>query len=364
MKKKVCIVTASLDNGGAEKAAATQSIMFDSLGFEVFIVTVDSGIAYNYKGTLFDLGNLKKEKDSFVGRIRRLYIFKRFLKRNNIDIIIDNRPRNQWYREFVLTKFIYKCDTIYVIHSFEKTLAFTNYKWLNTFLYKNKRMIAVSKKGAEKFTQLYNLTKVSTIYNAFQFEDIIQQSNEVVDLSNLKNYIIYYGRIHDKAKNLKLLLKAYKLSSLSSQNIKLLVLGDGPDLVEIKDYSSALNIDKNIVFKNFLNNPFPYVKNAIFSVLTSRSEGFAMVLPESMCLGTPVISVDCEAGPKEIIKDSYNGLLVENYNANALAKAMDRFIDDEDLYKKCVKNAALDIGKFSMSEIQEQWKNLILKNKC
>ncbi|MFI1743625.1 glycosyltransferase [Thalassobellus sediminis] len=361
MKKKVCIVATSLDNGGAERSAATQSIILDSLGFEVFIVTVDSGIAYNYKGVLFDLGSFKKEKDSFAGRIKRLYIFKKFLKRNKIDLIIDNRPRNQWYREFILTKFIYKYNTIYVIHSFEKALAFTKYKWLNTYLYSNERMIAVSNKAAEKFTQLYNLNKVSTIYNAFQFDDILQQSNQVVDLSNLKNYIIYYGRIHDKAKNLKLLLKAYKLSSLSSQNIKLLVLGDGPDLNEIKDYSKGLNIDDNVVFKAFSKKPFPYVKNAIFSVLTSRSEGFAMVLPESMCLGTPVISVDCEAGPKEIIKNLYNGLLVENCNPDALANAMDRFINDKYLYKKCANNAALDIDRFSISKIKEEWRDLILE---
>ena len=353
MRKKVCIVTTSLDNGGAEKSAATQSIILDSLGFEVFIVTVESGVAYNFKGKLFDLGELKGEKDSFVGRINRLYAFKKFLKRKKINLIIDNRPRNQWYRELILTKFIYKCDTIYVIHSFEKSLAFTKYNWLNIFLYKNKKMIAVSKKGTEKYTQLFNLKKVSTVYNAFQFEDIIKQSEEAADFVNLKNYVIYYGRIHDKSKNLKLLL--------DNKNIKLLILGNGPDLVEIKNYSKALNIDKYVVFKAFLKNPFPYVKNARFSVLTSRSEGFAMVLPESMCLGTPVISVNCEAGPKEIIKDSFNGLLVENYNADALAKAFNNFIDDVSLYSRCKANTKASVERFSIENISKDWVELLKK---
>jgi glycosyltransferase involved in cell wall biosynthesis len=72
----------------------------------------------------------------------------------------------------------------------------------------------------------------------------------------------------------------------------------------------------------FNSNPFDIVQNARFTVLTSHYEGFPMSIVESQALGTPVVAVDCNSGPREIVIDEYNGLLVENYNAINLAAAL------------------------------------------
>ena len=214
MNRKICIVASSLDHGGAERAAATQSIMFKMLGFEVYIVTVDSGVAYNYQGTIFDLGKFKKGKNTSFSRIFRLIKFNKFLNKHKFDFIVDNRPRNQWYREFILSKFIYKSPVIYVLHSFEESLAFSKFKWLNKTLYKNQLMIAVSKRMEKKYKAMFELENIRTIYNAIDFEEIKKQSITNIEDFELTNYIIYYGRIHDKTKNLKLLLRAWTTNHL------------------------------------------------------------------------------------------------------------------------------------------------------
>jgi glycosyltransferase involved in cell wall biosynthesis len=360
-KRKICIITTSLDQGGAERSSAMQSLMFENLGYDVYIVTVLSGVAYKYSGTVFNLGTLKDKNNTMLGRIQRLIAFKKFLSKNKFDIIIDNRPRKQAYIEFIVTKFIYNVPTIYVIHSFEISVAFTPYMWLNKLLYKNEILVAVSKEGANKFKKLYGLKNIHTIYNAFDFKDIYIQSQLDVNDLNLNKYIIYYGRIHDKSKNLKLLLDAYKNSKLNEQDIKLLILGDGEDLKMIKEYSKTLQLDSYIIFKGFVKNPFPYVKNALFTVLSSRSEGFAMVLPESLYLETPVVSVACEAGPKEIIVDGKNGLLTENFNSHELGKAMDRIVFEKELYQRCKFNSRESVEKFSMENIMKDWEKVFDK---
>lgn len=357
-QKKICIVCTSLDHGGAERASAMQSIIFNNLGYKVFIVTVKSGVAYKFKGEVFDLGAYKRETNSSLSRIFRLMKLRTFLNNYKFDFIVDNRPRNQAYREFLISKFIYKVPSIYVLHSFEASLAFTKYEWLNRYLYGNQSMVCVSKKGAKKFQELYGLKKIKTIYNTFDFKEITAESNK--ESSNLisDDYIISYGRIHDKSKNLKLLIEAYSKSKLKDYKIKLLLMGDGEDVSLIKALIKKLQIENHIVISGFESNPFPYVKNAMFSVLTSRSEGFAMVIPESMCLGTPVVSVNCDAGPKEIISHEKNGLLIENHNPVALANAFNLFVENKELYMYCKQNTKKSVEKFSIERITEKWRAL------
>ena len=133
-RKKICIVAASLKTGGAEHASAIQSIMFHNLGYDVSIVTVKSGVSYKTKGDVFDLGQFKGEENSAIRRVSRLLKLIKFFKRSKFDYIVDNRARNLSYRELIITKLIYNVPTIYVIHSYEETVTFTKYLWLNKYL--------------------------------------------------------------------------------------------------------------------------------------------------------------------------------------------------------------------------------------
>ncbi|MFH4967897.1 glycosyltransferase [Gaetbulibacter sp. M240] len=357
--KKVCIVASSLTHGGAEKAAANQSLIFFDLGYEVHIVTVSSGISYHCKGQVYDLGQFKSTSDSHLDRLSRLLKFRSFLKAQNFDLIIDNRPRNQAYREFIITKFIYKVPVIYMLHSYEVSLAFTKYSWLNTWLYKNKMMVAVSKLGAKKFKKLFDLQNVNTIYNALDFEAIKEQSEMPLDLPFEGSYIMFYGRIQNSSKNLTLLLEAYMASKLIEHQIKLIVIGDGEDLAQLKAYCEELKISNNVLFTGFKTNPFPYLKKALFTVLTSRSEGFGLVIPESLSLGVPVVSVDCEAGPKELITPNINGILVDNYSVKALAEAMNKMTLNKNFRRVCSQKAKQSVSQFSLETVRNSWKNYL-----
>ena len=357
--KKICIVASSLGKGGAERSSALLSFMLFNLGYDIFIVTVLDDIKYAYKGKLFNLGALKKQNDSFFGRINRFKTFKQFLKANQIDVIIDNRSRVQAYREIILTKFIYSVPTIYVIHNFNSEKAFTKYGWINKWLYSNKFMTAVSKAATEKFKTDFDLHQIRTIYNGFDFEDIKTLANKTLDLEVPDKFVIFYGRIDDHHKNLKLLLEAYKLSDLCHHDYKLLILGDGPDYQEITSHVKSLHLEEHVLFKGFISNPYPYVSKAKYMVLSSRFEGFPMVIPEALGLGVPVVSVDCQSGPNEVIKNRYNGLLVENYNPNALAEAMNSFIFDDALYQECQQNAESSVQKLSKQIISKDWDNLL-----
>ncbi|WON96062.1 glycosyltransferase [Sphingobacterium sp. UGAL515B_05] len=100
-----------------------------------------------------------------------------------------------------------------------------------------------------------------------------------------------------------------------------------------------------------------YDDSSIF-VLSSRYEGFPLVLGETMAYGVPPVSFMCPCGPRDIIVDGQNGLLVENGNIKQLADGICLLIEDEARRKEMGKNARNDVRKFDLENIAKQWQQL------
>ncbi len=105
----------------------------------------------------------------------------------------------------------------------------------------------------------------------------------------------------------------------------------------------------------FMRNPYPYIAKARCLVLSSLHEGFPVILIEALGLGRPVISTDCETGPREIIRDGENGLLVPTNDPQALAIALDRVCLDADLHQQFQQHAALSVEYLDIEKVAEQW---------
>ena len=154
--------------------------------------------------------------------------------------------------------------------------------------------------------------------------------------------------------------KSYTVDDgLIDNNVNLVILGDGKDKTMLEQKVRSMNLSEQIVFLPYTQNPYSIVRKALCTLLTSKYEGLPTVLIESLSLGVPVISVDCESGPSEIINNEHNGLLIENYQPDLFANAMNRFVSDDKLYKHCKKNAKESVQKFSMENISSDWKNIL-----
>ena len=353
---KVAIISTSLGNGGAEKFASLLSFMLENLNIEVHTIIINDAVDYEYAGELLNLGIDTESRFPFFKKIKKGFLLNRYLKEKQISCIIDNRPRNNLLRE-IITNWIYGGrKKIVIVHSFKLENYFPKSVFWSQFLYRKAAKIVCVSGAIEKEVKLkFDLKNTKTIHNPFDFSRI-QISK---DTATTVDYILFFGRFDEKVKNISLMLEAFFISKLFLQGFQLFLLGDGPDLNKIQDSIKEFQLEDYVIILPFNSNPFDIVQNARFTVLTSHYEGFPMSIIESLALGTPVVAVDCNSGPKEIVIDEYNGLLVENYNAITLAAAFNRMISDRELYAFCKKNAAKSVAHLSLETISKQWESIL-----
>ena len=357
MQKKIALIGDCLSGGGAEKVHATLSNYFKNQQMEVHNVIFVDSISYSYSGELLNLGKMKSV--TTLDKLKRLHFLRKYMRQHNFDYIIDFRYRVNSINEFLLAKWVYSAPTFFTIHSGMIDYYMPNNNLIAKLIYSKSTIVTVSKAIENELKKRFNFS-IQTIYNPFDFDKIETLSNEFIP--NETNYIVAVGRMNERVKQYDKLIEAYSLSNLPTKNIKLLLLGEGKYLGELKQLVKEKNLTDKVVFKGNQNNPFPYIQNAVFLALSSKNEGLPNVLIESLATEIPVVSFDCFSGPNEIIINNENGLLVENQNVSKLSQAMNEMIENEVLYLNCKKNARKSITNFSIEQIGSQWMKLLTIN--
>lgn len=347
---KIAIVSHSLGAGGAERSAATLSRMLTHSGYEIHNIIINDGVDYPYEGKLLNLGHDEGSRGIFR-KIRKARKLSAYLKTNRVSIIIDNRARGGFWRELMF-KFAYgSVRKIFVVHSHNLLNYFPKSSFAAKMLYQDATLVSVSEAIADKIKEVYGFSSIVIQNPVVPFPPDDSPTIE-------ENYILFFGRLDDKVKNFKLMIEAFAKSGIST-DYKLLIAGNGPDKSKIEAYTREFNVESRVELLPFVSNPSNLIKNAKFCVLTSRFEGFPMSLIESLMCGTPVVSVDCQSGPSEIIRHRENGLLVPNNDVVELAESFKLFVSDAELYQICKSNSAPSVSHLSVENMLKKWKQIL-----
>lgn len=191
--------------------------------------------------------------------------------------------------------------------------------------------------------------KILTIHNPTSFSS--RQSSSCED-----KRVIAVGR-YTYQKGFDLLVEAWRLVAFKHPDWSLHVYGEG-DRTELEQRIKELDLTKSLMVNGKTDSIIEkYLESSIF-VLSSRYEGFGMVLTEAMSCGVPPVSFACPSGPRDIITHGVDGLLVENGNIDKLAENICTLIENEDLRKVMGGNARESVKRFRKEVIMAEWKQL------
>lgn len=209
-----------------------------------------------------------------------------------------------------------------------------------------KRFVVLSHEDAAEWTELDN---VMVIHNPLPFFPDCRS-----DVS--RKQVIAVGRYMPQ-KGFDRLIPAWSIVNKRHPDWTLRIYGDGMRQ-QLQQQIDELNITSSCILEHSVENIVEkYCESSIF-VLSSRYEGFGMVIIEAMACGVPPVSFACPCGPRDIITDGKDGLLVDNGDIEGLAEKICYLIENEDVRRKMGQEARIDVERFKIEPIARQWKEL------
>lgn len=180
---------------------------------------------------------------------------------------------------------------------------------------------------------------------------------KITDVADRPKRIIAVGRLHAQ-KGFDLLIQSWQLIAARHPDWQLVVYGHGGDLQKLQQQLEKAGLTSSMTFAGTTDNIYKEYQDSAFYVMSSRYEGWGLVLVEAMSCGLPCVSFDCPYGPSDIIRDGEDGFLVENGNIQQLAEKMELLINNKELRERLGVRARLNAARFTSDNIMPQWTKL------
>jgi glycosyltransferase involved in cell wall biosynthesis len=140
----------------------------------------------------------------------------------------------------------------------------------------------------------------------------------------------------------------------------LVIVGEGQLRAALEQQIEQSGLQNRVFLPGRAGNIGDWYERADLFVLSSRFEGFPNCIIEAMAYGLPVVSFDCDTGPRDIIRDQIDGILVQRGDLTDLAKALNHLMSDDLLRKKYAERAIEVRERFSISEVTGKWEKLFV----
>ena len=344
MKKKILIRIGSLRHGGAEKVLVTflKNIPPDKYDIDL-LLNLNSGkylkevptwinVLHLFEGEMITTNRpqdiLPKAYRVITQKILKIFpflLYKFILKNKQYDIEF---AAIHGFLDEILGSPQKKSKKLIWIHSDLSNIPEYTPQQIRKFFGFDK-ILVISEKIQNLFLNLAKSqeekNKIIRIYNPIDSQEIFQKSKISISFpfdDSVKTFVSV-GTIFP-AKGFDRLLKVHKKLLDEGLQHHIVIVGDGYDFKNIENLIKALQVENTVKMMGYQENPYPFIKNGDFFMLSSRYEGYPTVLFEAILLNKPIIATDV-SGVCEILQNGKLGLIVENSEAG-IEDGMRRFL--------------------------------------
>lgn len=368
------IYTALLTKGGADRVLTEKANWLAENGYEVGIVTdtqmgrppvfplspkvklinLDIDFAKEYGHNLlvrtwlyYQLMSTYKKKMKEVLTTERPDIIITTMGRD-LDFLTDIYPQGCIIGEAHTTKHFLRNFHLMEQRGFPyKQVAGYWRKKMERSVKKLNAIVLLTKEDAESWK---GATPTYVIPNSLPFEP---EQN-----STLQNkQVIAVGR-YNNAKGYEYLIEAWKTVHTKHPDWIVNIYGSGELKDDVKGWIEQNGLQETMLMHEPTDNIMQKYLESSICVVSSRYEGFSMVILESMVCGVPVVSFDCPHGPRNIIHNGEDSILVEHLNTQALAESICQLIEHPEQRKAMGERAKENVKRFSRDSIMQQWTDL------
>ena len=371
--KNILIVIDNLCGGGAERVLKDLLMHLDKSKYNIeILLKYKQGVYLKEVNKDYKVMSFSKDREEYSNiaifrKLKSLYL----ITKNRIlssDFFINKIIEDKYDIEIA---FLEGWSTSIVSRRRNKSKKIA---WVHTDLEKRKisnkdfegeqyslfdKIIAVSKDSAKSVENLYpeNKNKIEVIFNPIDVELIKEMSKEhSVKFPTDRFNLIAVGRLN-YVKGYDILLKAHKELIEEGVIHNLYIIGKGEEEQNLKKYISENKIESSVTLLGFKPNPYPYILNSDGFVLSSRNEGYPLVLAEALVLGRPIIATRC-TGPKELLNNGEYGIMAEVNNIQSLKEGIKELIINDNKRDYYREKSLLRSKIFNIKDIIQDVENL------
>ena len=371
--KLVYIFSSFAAKGGTERIFCDKmNWLAEVAGYEIVFVTYEQGnhpFAYPLSNKIrhvdlntrfFTTGTMPLLK-----RIRSIFTLPRLFKHRlrklldeiQPDVVVSTTYALFLFREILSQPYRHVVESHVCYYQLLLQKKFTHISWLDR---KIARHLLEMLKRCEKVVVLTH--KDAACWKGYDNIEVIHNvvtnyPEKITDVADRPKRIIAVGRLHAQ-KGFDLLIQSWQLIAARHPDWQLVVYGHGGDLQKLQQQLEKAGLTSSMTFAGATDNIYKEYQNSAFYVMSSRYEGWGLVLVEAMSCGLPCVSFDCPYGPSDIIRDGEDGFLVENGNIQQLAEKMELLINNKELRERLGVRARLNAARFTSDNIMPQWTKL------
>ena len=338
--------------GGTERATIVLANELASRGYEISLISLDNEGAPFFKVSpqikIVYIYNGKDKRPSLVRDVSRRVALRKLYKAEKPDLIIIvgtgrsllNLPVARGIPTIGWEHFNINVNW-HLFHPLSRRLAA---RYCD-------RIVTLTQQDAENYRMRFAAKNVVCIPNPVTITGL-----QPTPLNEKR--VLASGRL-TKQKGFDLLLDAWNLTKERHNGWKLRIIGSGKmkAILEEKIRKYGLNDTVEMIASSD-NMAAQYLQSSVF-VLSSRHEGLPLVLIEAMATGLPIVSFDCETGPRDIVHQNVTGFLIPPLDVEELAAKLDTVMQDELLRKSFSENALKYSGRFETGKIIDKWETMI-----